>query len=805
MTDTRSHDTNGRGTRRFGSHGFARMEEFTARIRTRDLVMGVIGLGYTGLPLAVAAAQAGFTTFGYDHDAELCAQINRGISHIGDVTKQDLQAMRAADLLTAVAAPDLSPVPDVVFICVPTPFTKMPDLSYVRSAARSVARVLRPGMVIIAQSTSYPGTTTEIIQPLLEESGLRAGHDFALAFSPERIDPGSAGWNIHNTPRIIGGVTQESTGLAAAALGAVLGDRALVVTVGGPEVAEFAKLLENSYRLVNIGLVNEMAMLAHEMGIDIREVIAAAATKPYGFQAFYPGVGPGGACIPEDPLYLTWKARSLEFDARLIDLAVQENQGMARYVFVRVMEMMSRRGRALGGSHVLCVGAGYKPDVADIRHSRSLRVMELLADSGAKVDYTDPLIPTVQVDGREYKSIDVASTDPAEVDVIVVLVAGRDLDLSRFTDAGVLVFDAAHALAAGEQVEYLLGRQRARVSAAQQCLQHRPEPVQVTVDADDLVPAGSARDQLDLGPPDPERLSHGAHRRLGRLTLHRPRGHPDHQCLAADPPDGGLRRPRLDPDGHRECHRVSAPSHPEHGEQDEDDRDGGKEPVADDHGDREIPFGREVEFRRYAPRALSRRRERTVHRDPPGEHGQPQRDDDQQDTQRGPGQHLGVGQQVDDPDPQAGESEQNMPEDDRARQAAARGPLVRHIVLDEPDGEQVEPDEGGDEPTDQRGEAHVLSFRVSGVGPDSSQFHEPVPAEVHPGSGNEIRLWTSFQTQAPSSARGWAPSTAVSHWRAYAGSRPPGVMTTLVTRQYRMSRRNALIVAGSGIGGSLSE
>jgi UDP-N-acetyl-D-glucosamine dehydrogenase len=401
---------------------------------------------------------------------------------------------------------------------------------------------------------------------LLEESGLRAGHDFALAFSPERIDPGSPRWNIHNTPRILGGVTQESTGLAAAALGAVLGDPALVVSVGGPEVAEFAKLLENSYRLVNIALVNEMARLAHQMGIDIREVIAAAATKPYGFQAFYPGVGPGGACIPEDPLYLTWKARSLEFDARLIDLAVQENQGMARYVFVRVMEMMSRHGRALGGSHVMCVGAGYKPDVADTRHSRSVRVMELLADSGARVDYTDPLISTVQVNGREYKSMDVASTDPAEIDVIVVLVAGANLDLSRFTDAGVLVFDAAHALVGGgEQVEYLLGRQRpggsaARASAAQQGLQYTAEPVQVTVDANDLVPAGGARDQPNLGPPDPERLGHGAQRRLGCFALHRPRGHPDHQCLTPDAPDGGLRRPWLDPDGHRECHRASSVS-----------------------------------------------------------------------------------------------------------------------------------------------------------------------------------------------------------------------------------------------------
>jgi UDP-N-acetyl-D-glucosamine dehydrogenase len=331
----------------------------------------------------------------------------------------------------------------------------MPDLSYVRSAARSVAKVLRPGMVVIAQSTSYPGTTTEVIQPLLEESGLRAGHDFALAFSPERIDPGSSGWNIHNTPRIIGGVTDESTALAAAALGAVLGDQALAVPVTGPAVAEFAKLLENSYRLVNIGLVNEMAMLAHEMGIDIREVIDAAATKPYGFQAFYPGVGPGGACIPEDPLYLAWKARSFEFDTRLIDLAAEQNQGMARYIYARVLEMMSRRGKALGGSRALCIGAGYKPGIADTRHSRALRVMGLLAKAGATVECADTLIPDVDVDGQEYKSVDLAAADPADFELVVVLVANQNLDLSHFIAAGVPIFDAAHALAGGDLVEHL--------------------------------------------------------------------------------------------------------------------------------------------------------------------------------------------------------------------------------------------------------------------------------------------------------------------------------------------------------------
>lgn len=428
-------------TRQQGAAG-----DFLARLGAREVLVGVIGLGYTGLPLALASARAGFRTLGYDTDPELCDHLNRGVSHIGDVDDGLLREMRAAGRFSAVAE-GLSPVPEVVFLCVPTPFDQMPDLSYVRAAARTVAAVLRPGMVIIAQSTSYPGTTTEVIQPLLEESGLLAGRDFALAFSPERIDPGNGTWNIHCTPRLIGGVTEECTRLAGAALGAILGDPGLVRPVRGPEVAEFAKLLENSYRLVNIGLVNELAIVAHEMGIDIEEVIRAAATKPYGFQAFYPGVGPGGACIPEDPLYLAWKARTLDVDTRLIHLAAEANQGMARYVFTRILQMMSRRGSGLGGCRVLCVGAGYKPDVADTRHSRALHVMHLLAAAGAGVEYTDPLIPVVEIAGREYKSVALEVASPADYGLVAVLVSRRGLDLDRFIEAGVPVFDAAHALA----------------------------------------------------------------------------------------------------------------------------------------------------------------------------------------------------------------------------------------------------------------------------------------------------------------------------------------------------------------------
>jgi UDP-N-acetyl-D-glucosamine dehydrogenase len=432
--------------------------EFAARVAARDLTLGVVGLGYTGLPLAMACAAAGFRTVGYDADAALCRELGAGICHIEDVRPETLAGMITAGRFTAVAVGDLSPVPDVVFICVPTPMQQQqPDLSCVHAATRAVARALRPGMLIISQSTSYPGTTTDVVRPLLEAGGLRAGSDFCLAFSPERTDPGNREWNIHNTPRVVGGLTSECTERAGAVLGAITGDPGLMHPVATPAVAEFAKLLENSYRLVNIGLVNEMAMLAHELGVDIHEVIDAAATKPFGFQAFRPGVGPGGTCIPEDPQYLAWKADALGFHARLIYLAAERNEGMAHYVYVRILEMISRRGQGLGGSRVLCVGASYKPGIADTRHSRALRVMELLEAAGALVDYTDPLVPSIELADRERKSIPLGSAGPGDFDLVAVLVASAGLDLGPFIARGVPVFDAARALAgpASRDVERL--------------------------------------------------------------------------------------------------------------------------------------------------------------------------------------------------------------------------------------------------------------------------------------------------------------------------------------------------------------
>jgi UDP-N-acetyl-D-glucosamine dehydrogenase len=526
---------------------------FLARLGRREVTIGVMGLGYTGLPLAVASARAGFPTYGYDSDPEVCANLARGVSHVEDVPGPELRAVAETGRFTAVAsAGSLSPVPDVVFIAVPTPFAAGPDLSYVTRAARTLGEVIRPGMLVVAQSTSYPGTTTEVIQPLLEQGGLRAGADFALAFAPERIDPGNSTWHIHNTPRVVGGVNEDSTRRAVAVLDAIAGSPGLMRPVSSPAVAEFAKLLENSYRLVNIGLVNELAMLAHELGVDISEVIEAAASKPYGFQPFRPGVGPGGACIPEDPLFLAWKARTREFDTRLINLAAEQNQGMARYVFHRVMEMLSRQGKALGGSRVLCLGAGYKADLADTRHSRALRVMELLAGAGADLAYADALIPSVRVGRRELKSLPLESADPAEFDLVVVLVpnGSQAQDLARFTARRVPVFDAAHVLPAGSGVERLL-------ALAAQPREGGGQFAGLPLDPDRLVPAARPAHQADAGGPDPEGSRHRAQRRLGGLPAHRAGGDPDDERFAPAAAHHRARRARPHPDLHRECHRET--------------------------------------------------------------------------------------------------------------------------------------------------------------------------------------------------------------------------------------------------------
>ncbi|MBM3673091.1 MAG: nucleotide sugar dehydrogenase [Actinobacteria bacterium] len=423
-------------------------DDFRRRIAERDVVVGVVGLGYVGLSLAIAYAESGFRAIGLDVDPELAASLNRGTSHIVDVVSSDRVARTVeAGRFEATATPSALVEADAVFICVPTPFdlAKIPDLSFVRAATHSVAEILRPGMLVILQSTTYPGTTTEIVQPLLEERGLRAGDDFHLAFSPERVDPGNTTWTVHNTPKVVGGLTPECSKRAQALLEAVMDGDGLVKIVSNPASAEMAKLLENTYRAVNIALVNELAMLAHEMGIDVWEVIDAAASKPFGFQAFYPGIGPGGHCIPVDPHYLSWKAREFDFQTKFIEVAADVNSGMARYVVMRLHELMNRHGRALNGAKALCLGAAFKPGVSDVRNSRAIRVMELLEHAGAHVEYIDIHVPTLTLPSGERKSFPVGDVTASGFDLAVVLVGGADWPLDALDAAGVIVFDAVNA------------------------------------------------------------------------------------------------------------------------------------------------------------------------------------------------------------------------------------------------------------------------------------------------------------------------------------------------------------------------
>jgi UDP-N-acetyl-D-glucosamine dehydrogenase len=405
-----------------------------------------LGLGYVGLPLAISFAEVGYQVVGFDVSAGVVAGLNAGASHIDDVAPSRVQALVQQQTFRATdAVSDISDC-DALFICVPTPFdkAKTPDLSYVESATRAVAKVLRQGMLVILQSTTYPGTTTEFVRPILEETGLRAGTDFHLAFSPERVDPGNAKWNVRNTPKVVGGLTPQCTELAKTLLLSLMDDASLVRTVESPDVAEMAKLLENTYRAVNIALVNELAQLCHEMGIDVWSVIDAAATKPFGFQAFYPGIGPGGHCIPVDPFYLAWKAREYDFQTRFIELAADINDQMAAYVISRMQDVLNERSISWGGARILCLGAAFKSGVSDVRNSRAIHVMELLRERGAVVSYCDPHVPSVRVGAEVLQSIDVRDVNGSDADLVAVLVGGQ-WPLSALANRGVTVFDAVNA------------------------------------------------------------------------------------------------------------------------------------------------------------------------------------------------------------------------------------------------------------------------------------------------------------------------------------------------------------------------
>ncbi len=421
--------------------------DFDSRVDARQLTVGVIGLGYVGLPLAMAFAEAGFRTVGYDVDQSKVERLNAGLSHIEDVVPERVSAAVAQGRFLAGSEADILGGADAVFISVPTPFdeAKTPDLAFVRAATETLGTYLRRGMLVVLQSTTFPGTTTEVVQPILERSGLRAGVDFGLAFSPERVDPGNVTWTVRNTPKVVGGVTPACADKARALLESVMDAPGDVTVVSSPAAAEMAKLLENTFRAVNIALVNELAVLAHEMGIDMWEVIGAAGTKPFGFTAFSPGVGPGGHCIPVDPYYLSWRARVFDFQAKFIELAADTNLRMAPYVQNRVGAFLNNLGQTLRGSRVLALGATFKPGVSDVRNSRAIRVMELLEQSGAVVDFSDPRVDAIAFAGGERKSVPLTEDVVGDHDVVVILVGHPEWPLDMIVASGVPVFDAIGA------------------------------------------------------------------------------------------------------------------------------------------------------------------------------------------------------------------------------------------------------------------------------------------------------------------------------------------------------------------------
>jgi UDP-N-acetyl-D-glucosamine dehydrogenase len=365
------------------------------KIRDRTAKVGVIGLGYVGLPLAVEFSKKGFDVTGFDVDASKIDEINAGRSYILDVKTEEVRASVDAGRLRGTTDMSRLKEMDAIDICVPTPLrkTKDPDLSYVIQAVESVKARLRRGQLVILESTTYPGTTDEVVQPALEENGLRAGADFYLAFSPERVDPGNPSFDTRTIPKVVGGFNQQSTELASDLYGSIIDT---VVPVSSTQVAEMVKLLENTFRAVNIGLVNEIALMAYRMNIDVWEVIDAASTKPFGFMPFYPGPGLGGHCIPIDPFYLSWKARQSGFECRFIELAGQINASMPAYVVERIGEALNTMKKAVNGSRIHLFGVAYKKDVSDMRESPALDVLELLSRRGATLSYTDPFVPKLQ-------------------------------------------------------------------------------------------------------------------------------------------------------------------------------------------------------------------------------------------------------------------------------------------------------------------------------------------------------------------------------------------------------------------------
>ena len=416
------------------------------KITRNESKMAVVGMGYVGLPLAVVFAEAGFTVTGIDLDEQKTASVNRGESYIPDIDSSRLKQLVDHRKFSAVSDFSVLQDIDLVSICVPTPLRKTgdPDLSFIISASELIAPYLHKNMVIVFESSTYPGTTREMVLPkLIEHHNLVVGEDFFLNFSPERIDPGRKDWTTKNTPKVMGGMTEKCTEIAALWYRKALDT---VIPVSSPEVAEMAKLLENTYRMINIGLVNELALMCDRLNIDVWEVIDAAATKPFGFMKFLPGPGLGGHCIPIDPIYLSWKLKSLHYTARFIDLASEINTGMPRYTVGKVQDALNQHQKCLNGSKVLVLGAAYKPDIDDMRESPSLDVMHLLRQKGANVSYNDPYVPQLDLEGEKLESVTDLYTAIGEADCVVIVTNHSCYDYPLINEKAKLIVDTRNGL-----------------------------------------------------------------------------------------------------------------------------------------------------------------------------------------------------------------------------------------------------------------------------------------------------------------------------------------------------------------------
>ena len=418
-------------------------QDLIGKAERRQILFGIVGLGYVGLPLAVELAEAGYRVLGFDVNPDVVDGLNAGRSHVKDVTDQQLR--QQCERFTATTDMSRLSEPDAISICVPTPLSKFkdPDVSYIVAATDAVKKRLRRGQAIILESTTYPGTTREIMLPALGSTGLAVGKDFFLAFSPERVDPGNRHYGTRNTPKVVGGITQDCSRVAVALYQPAIDT---LVPVSTTEAAELVKLLENTFRSVNIGLVNEMAIVCDKLGVDVWEVIEAASTKPFGFMKFLPGPGLGGHCIPIDPHYLAWKMRGLNYKPRFIDLAGELNTEMPEFWVRKLSEALNGQGKAVRGAAVLVLGVAYKRDIDDIRESPALDIIRLLKGQGARVTYSDPHVPRFREDGTEFRSVELTPEAVAAADCVMIVTDHTSVDYRMIKRTARLVVDTRNAL-----------------------------------------------------------------------------------------------------------------------------------------------------------------------------------------------------------------------------------------------------------------------------------------------------------------------------------------------------------------------